>query len=144
MTRPLLSGLAATIVGTLGLVLAGLAPVLPSPWAVPVGVVGFLAAVLAGMSARPPSVVAGSPLLQGTALTLATGALTLLVQFYSAVPAGWPQSLALGVAALLCWLTGQALPQLGSAPLPGSSSPPAKADKVTSLDEATRILGEGQ
>lgn len=142
MTRPLLSGIAATIVGALGIALAAASPFFPDPWSVFVGIVGFIAAALAGLAARPPSVVASSPILQGAAFSLASGALTLLVQFYSVVPAGWPQSVAVGVAALLCRLTGQALPQLGSAPLqePKSDAPAS----VSNLEEARRVLGGGR
>lgn len=121
-TKPLLSGLAATIVGTIGTLVVTLSVALPAPWAFTAGLAGFVACVLAGLSARPPAVTEGSPILQGAALTIATTVAGLLVQFWSLVPAGWPQSLALAAAALISWLTGHALPMLGSTPQLSSSA----------------------
>lgn len=112
--RPLLSGTAALIVGTLGTVAAGASILVPAPWGTLVAILGFLAAAIAGYSVAPPKVVEGKPLLQGVALTVAMSAEALLHQFFALVPAGWPQSIALSVAALLAWLTGHALPQLGA------------------------------
>ena len=120
-TKPLLSGLAATIVGTIGTVLAFTAAALPAPWSFGVGLVGFVAALLAGMSAKPPAVTEGSPKLQGAALTIATMVAGALVQFWALIPTGWPQSMALAAAALLSWLTGHVLPMLGS----GATAQPA-------------------
>lgn len=141
-SKPLLSGLAATIVGTLGTLAAAASPVVPAPWGALVGIVGFLAAALAGLSVAAPKVTEGRPLLQGVALTIATGALSLLVQFYSVIPAGWPQSVALGVAALLAWLTGRALPALGTPAAP--PSPAQVPATVSDLEEARRVLGGGR
>lgn len=135
-TKPLLSGLAATIVGTIGTLLAAASPVLPAPWATVAGIVGFLMAALAGLSVAAPKVTEGKPVLQGVALTIATGALSMLVQFYAAIPVGWPQSIALGLAALLAWLTGAALPALGTPATPAIPSRP-----VTNLDDAAKLLG---
>jgi hypothetical protein len=117
-TRPLLSGVAATIVGTIGLALAAISIAIPQPWGFFVGLVGFLAAALAGMASRPPEVVEGSPKLQGTALAIATTLGGLLVQYWPMIPVGWPQSVAMVVAAVVSWLTGRALPQLGSTSIP--------------------------
>lgn len=113
-TKPLLSGTAAAIVGTIGTIAAGASILVPAPWGTLVAVLGFLAAAIAGLSAPAPKVTEGRPVLQGTALAVATTVLTLLVQFYAMVPPGWPQSIALSVAALLAWLTGKALPALGA------------------------------
>jgi hypothetical protein len=114
--KPLLSGLAATIVGTIGLALAAISVSLPPPWGFVAGLAGFLCATLAGLSARPPAAVEGKPVLQGAALAIVTTLGGLLVQFWALVPAGWPQSFALAAAALISWLTGHALPMLGSSP----------------------------
>jgi hypothetical protein len=109
-----LSGKAALIVGAIGGLIAAVSPFLPAPWSMPVTIVGFLAASLAGLGAAAPKVAEGKPVLQGGLLTVATTALTLEVQFFGAIPQGWPQSIALGLGALLAWLTGHALPHLGS------------------------------
>lgn len=109
-----LSGKAAFIVGTVGGLLAAVSPFIPAPWGMPATILGFLAASLAGLAANPPHVTEGKPLLQGGLLTAATAVMTMLVQFFPAIPAGWPQSIALGLAAFLAWATGRALPHLGS------------------------------
>ncbi len=114
--KPLLSGTAALIVGLIGIIAAAVSPIIPAPWGALVGILGFLAAVLAGNAAVPPTVTAGKPILQGALLALAGSLEAVLHQFYALIPAGWPQSLAMGLAALLAWLTGKALPALGSPP----------------------------
>jgi hypothetical protein len=138
-TKPLLSGLAATILGTVGTLAAAVSPVVPAPWGALVGIVGFLLAALAGLTVAAPKVTEGRPVLQGVALTVATGALSVLVQFYPVVPAGWPQSVALGVGALLAWLTGHALPALGATS--PTVAPPRAVEPVADLEEARRLLG---
>lgn len=120
--KPLLSGTAASIVGALGVALAAASPFLPAPWGAVTGTVGFLAAALAGLSAKAPSITEGKPVLQGGALTVATGAFGLLLQAYPGLPPGWPQSVALAAAAVLAILTGKALPALGT-PHPEAPSP---------------------
>lgn len=138
-SKPLLSGLAATIVGTVGTLLAATAVVLPSPWGFVVGLVGFLACALAGMSARPPAVTEGSPVIQGAALAIATTVGGLLVQFWPVIPVGWPQSIALAAAALISWLTGHALPMLGATPaLALPPSVPFVADSRSAAEILTR------
>jgi hypothetical protein len=117
-TKPLFSGTVATIVGTIGILILGASAMIPAPWGFLVGLVGFLMAGLAGMSAKPPAFVEGKPVLQGVALTIATSVAGLLVQFWSLVPQGWPQSIALALAGILSWLTGHALPQLGGTSIP--------------------------
>lgn len=109
-----ITGTAALVVGTIGGIIAAASPFVPAPWSLPVAVLGFLAASLAGISAATPKVAEGKPVLQGSALAVVTTVLTLLVQFFPMIPAGWPQSIALGAGALLAWLTGHALPPLGS------------------------------
>lgn len=109
-----LSGKAALIVGTIGGLIAAASPFIPAPWSMPVAILGFLAASLAGLGAAAPKVAEGKPVLQGGLLSAATVAMTLLVQFFAMIPQGWPQSVALGLAAILAWLTGHALPHLGS------------------------------
>ena len=112
-TTPL-SPQVALIVGTIGGLIAAASPFIPAPWSMPVAIVGFLAASLAGLAAAAPKVAEGKPVVQGALLSVATAAMTMLVQFFSVIPQGWPQSIALGLAAVLAWLTGHALPPLGS------------------------------
>lgn len=109
-----LSGPASIIVGTIGGIALASAAFIPAPWNGIVGWVGFIAAILAGMAAHPPEPFVGKPVLQGVALTVASTAMGLLSQFYLVIPAGWPQSVALGVAGILAWLTGKSLPALGA------------------------------
>jgi hypothetical protein len=105
----------AAVLGTLGTALAAAAPALPwADAAFPVALAGFLAASVGGLAAAPPAFTEGRPLVQGTALTVATVALAVLQQLYPQVPAGWPQSVALAGGALLAWATGTALPHLGA------------------------------
>lgn len=145
-SKPFLSGLAATIVGTIGLLLVAMSPSLPATWAFVAGLVGFIACVLAGFSARPPAFVEGSPKLQGAALSIAIAVGGFLVQFWPMIPAGWPQSLAAGLAALLGWLTGKAIPQAGSTAQPALPSaqyvpfvaPPAVTGAATAADAINR------
>lgn len=146
-TKPLLSGTAAAIVGTIGTLAAGASIVVPAPWGTLVAVLGFLAAAIAGLSAPAPKITEGRPVLQGAALTIATTVLTLLVQFYAMVPPGWPQSIALSVAALLAWLTGKAMPALGApsqAQLAAASAAgEAAAGAVDTKAEAASTLEKG-
>ena len=111
--KPLLTGLAANIVGALGVAIVAAAAVLPAPWSSVAGVVGFLCASLAGLSSPPPNFAEGKPVLQGTLLTVVGTALALLVQFYAVIPAPF-QPIALAVAAALALVTGKAMPALGS------------------------------
>jgi hypothetical protein len=139
-TKPLLSGLAATIVGTIGLLAVTAAPTLPDPWSFFVGLGGFVMCVLAGFSARPPAFVEGAAKLQGAALSIAIAVGGFLVQFWPMIPAGWPQSLAAGLGALLGWLTGKAIPMAGSTPqLPqGALHVPFVSDSRSAADILTR------
>lgn len=146
-SKPILSGTAATIVGAIGTLLAVSVAFIPAPYNVPVGIVGFIAALLAGVAAKPPAVVEGKPVLQGTALTVAMGAAGMLEQFYTAIPPGWPQGLALGAMAALAWLTGKALPKLGS-PSPetlakADAAGDAAAAKVTDTASAADVMRKG-
>lgn len=127
-SKPLLSGTAALVVGTIGGVAAAASAFIPAPWGTLVMVLGFVACVVAGVAAPLPKFAAGKPLLQGGALTVALGAAGLVEQFYTALPAGWPQSLALGAGALLAWLTGRAAPG------------PQVAGEVKTLEQAAEVL----
>lgn len=109
-----LSGRAALIVGTIGGLIAAASPFIPAPWSMPGAILGFLAASLAGLGAAAPKVAEGKPVLQGGVLSAATVAMTVLVQFFPLIPQGWPQSITLGLGTLLAWLTGHAMPALGS------------------------------
>lgn len=139
-SRPLLSGLAATIVGTVGLLAVTAAPTLPDPWVFFVGLGGFVMCVLAGFSARPPAFVEGNARLQGILLTLAGLAAGVLERFWALIPVGWPQSLAMALAALLGWLTGKAIPMAGSTPQlsPSTLHVPFVADSRSAAEILTR------
>ena len=132
-SKPLLSGPAALVVGTVGGLAAAASPAIPSPWGTLVMILGFVACVVAGVAAPLPKFAAGRPLLQGTALTVAVGASGLVEQFHATLPAGWPQSLALGLVALLAWLTGRAAP-----------GPQVAAPKpVETLEQAAEVFRKG-
>lgn len=105
-----LSGRVALIVGSIGGLAVLASPFIPSPWSFVVGLVGFIACALAGFSVKPPAVVEGRPVLQGGALAAAITAMEVIPKFWEMVPHGWPQSVALGVASLLAFLTGRVLP----------------------------------
>lgn len=147
-SKPLLTGLAANIVGALGVAVVAAAAVLPAPWSSVAGVVGFLAASLAGLASKPPEFAEGKPVLQGTVLSVVGTALALLVQFYAVIPAPF-QPIALAVAAALALLTGKAMPALGSpsheklveAQTTGAvaAAQAATAAKVDKLDALTGI-----
>jgi hypothetical protein len=120
-------------------------PMVPPPWNVAVAWAGFLAAALAGLSVHPPESMAGKPIIQGTALSVASGALTALSQLYGLVPAGWPQSVALSVAGVLAWLSGSALPALGST-VAAKQAEAAGADAagaVASKQAALNVMQDG-
>jgi len=123
-TKPLFSGVVATILGTLGTLISGASVMVPAPWTAPVAIAGFLIAALAGLGAKPPAFTEGKPILQGVALTVVTTLGTLLATFWTVIPAGWPQSIALAIAGLVAWLTGKAMPGLG-ATLPNVEPKPA-------------------
>lgn len=144
-TKPLLSGTVATILGTIGTLAAGASALVPAPWGVLVAIAGFLLAGLAGLAVAPPTVTEGKPVLQGGVLAVATTLLTLLTQFYALVPVGWPQSIALTVAALLAWLTGKALPKLGSPSQVAVAvqAGDAAADAIVTKADAVRELEKG-
>jgi hypothetical protein len=113
-----LSGKASIIIGTISGLAMAAAAFVPAPWNTLVGLIGFVGCVLAGVAVRPPAVVAGKPILQGTALAIGTTVLGLATQVYPLIPVGWPQGLALGVMGILGWLTGvaQPTPLKGAAP----------------------------
>lgn len=139
-TKPtgVLSGKPALIIGAIGVVLTTAAPFIPAPWGMWGGLVGFTAAALAGMSVAPPKVMAGKPVLQGSALVAALTGAGLLNEFWSMIPPGWPQSVALAAAGALTLLTGKALPQLG-----GAEPPPAPAPVETVKGAADVFNGKG-
>lgn len=141
-SKPLLSGKAALIVGTIGGLALTAAAFIPAPYAVPVGLAGFIACVLSGLAAKPPAVVEGKPILQGGALSTATAVLGMLTQFFDAIPHGWPQGLALGAAGLLAWLTGRALPPLASSQ-GGAAGALPEASGVATLEDAAKVLEKG-
>ena len=136
MTSPL-PATAAAICAALGLALAAASPLLPAPWSIPVGLLGLLLAGLGGAAVKPPTMTDGKPLLQGGALALATGALGLLSQLYGAIPAGWPQSIALVGAGAVAWLSGKALPPLG-APSHEALEAAKTAGATAALDVASK------
>lgn len=145
-TKPLLSGRAAAIVASVGGLLAMSAAFIPAPWGTLAAIVGFLLSGLAGLAGAAPRVTEGKPILQGGALVAGTTLLGVLVEFFGALPHGWPQGIALSVAALLAWLTGKALPPLG-APSPATvqalQDGAAAAAVIDSKAEAIRSLERG-
>ena len=140
--KPILSGTAAAIVGTIGGLALAASAFVPAPWGTLVGLVGFIACVVAGVAASPPKVVEGKPILQGGALTAALALGETLHQFYGSLPAGWPQGLALGGAGLLAWLTGRALPPLTSSQ-GGAAGVLPEASGVATLEDAAAVLAKG-
>lgn len=139
--KPILSGTAALIVGTLGGLALAASVAVPAPWGTLVGLLGFIACVVAGVAAPTPRIVEGKPILQGGALTAAIGLGEVLHQFYGSLPTGWPQGLALGGAGLLAWLTGRALPPLSASQ--GGAAGPSPVGSVETLDDAAKVLSKG-
>jgi len=140
--KPILSGTAALIVGTIGGVALAASAFVPAPWGTLVALVGFIACVVAGVAAPPPKVVEGKPILQGGALTVALGIGEVLHQFIPTLPQGWPQGLALGGAGLLAWLTGRALPPLTSSQ-GGAAGALPEVSGVATLEDAAKVLAKG-
>lgn len=143
-----LTGKASFIVGTVAGLLLTASAFVPSPWGLVVGWIGFIGCVLAGLVVKPPQAIAGRPLIQGGALTVVTGALGVLVQFYPLIPAGWPQGLAFGVAGILSWLAGVSLPALGHAPTAEQQAQALDAGAVASAavdtkEKALDVLSNG-
>jgi hypothetical protein len=143
-SKPLLSGPAALIVGTIGGLAAAASAFVPAPWGALVMVLGFVACVVAGVASPMPKFAAGKPVLQGTALVGALAVSGLVEQLYTVLPAGWPQGLALGVSGLLAFLTGKAAP--GPA-VPAGPSPvelgSTAGGAVVTLSDAAETFRKG-
>lgn len=131
-----LSGKASFIVGTVSGLLLVAAAFIPSPWNTLAGLVGFVGCVLAGVAVKPPAVVAGKPMLQGSALAIATAVMGLATQFYPLLPQGWPQGLALGVLGILAWFTGITQPT----PLKGAPNPQLEMPLDTPINTKAKAL----
>lgn len=141
-SKPLLSGTAALVVGTIGGLAATASVFVPAPWGSLVMVLGFVACVVAGVASPMPKFAAGKPLLQGSALVGALAVSGLVEQLYTVLPAGWPQGLALGVAGLLAFLTGKAAPgPVSGGPTPIEAGVAAGAD-VKSVGDAVKVFAE--
>lgn len=141
-SKPLLSGTAALVVGTIGGLAATASAFVPAPWSALVMVLGFVACVVAGVASPMPRFAAGKPMLQGAALAGALGVSGLVEQLYTSLPAGWPQGLALGVAGLLAFLTGKAAPgPVTAGPTPLEVGAAAGAE-VKSVGDAVRVFAE--
>ena len=141
-SKPLLSGTAAIVVGTIGGLAATASVFVPAPWGSLVMVLGFVACVVAGVASPMPKFAAGKPLLQGSALVGALAVSGLVEQLYTVLPAGWPQGLALGVAGLLAFLTGKAAPgPVSGGPTPVEAGVAAGAD-VKSVGDAVKVCAE--
>lgn len=112
-TKPLLTGTAGLIVGTVGMALAALSALLPQPWVYVAGIVAMLLCGLAGVASPTPTWAEGKPVLQGSLATAASALLGLLVTFAPSLP---PQFLpiAAAVGGLLAFLIGKPMPALGS------------------------------
>jgi hypothetical protein len=142
-SKPLLSGTAALVVGTIGGLAATASAFVPAPWGALVMVLGFVACVVAGVASPMPKFAAGKPVLQGTALVGALAVSGLVEQLYTSLPAGWPQGLALGVAGLLAFLTGKAAPgPMTAGPSPVEVGAAAGAEVKTSGD-AVEVFRKG-
>lgn len=143
-SKPLLSGTAAIVVGTLGGLAATASVFIPAPWGSLVMVLGFVACVVAGVASPMPKFAAGKPLLQGSALVGALAVSGLVEQLYTVLPAGWPQGLALGVAGLLAFLTGKAAP--GPVTAPAGPTPAQVGElagaQVASVGDAVKVFAE--
>ena len=132
----------AAVIAAVGAALAAVSPALPAVLQTPAAILGMLLAGLGGSAVKPPYLTDGKPVLQGLTLTIATGILGALTQFWFMIPAGWPQSVALSAAALLAFLTGKAMPALGSvskeqldaAAKAGEVAAGAVANKAAALD----------
>lgn len=111
--KPILSGLALKIVAVVGAGVAAAATQLPDPWKTPVAIAGCILSALSGLAAPSPEVTAGKPILQGTLATSAATVAAVIQNYMTTLPPTW-QALAGGILALLAYLTGSALPQLGS------------------------------
>jgi hypothetical protein len=131
MQSSLFSGRVAVVLGTIGSLLLASAVVIPAPFSIPAGLVGFILASLAGLGARPPNIVAGNAVLQGGAFAVATVVLTACVQLYPALTVQWQQSAMLFAVGLLCWLTGKALPNLTPAVQPAAIDAAAGTSVLT-------------
>lgn len=145
-TKAPLSGTASVIVGTVGGLLIAASPMIPAPWGALAGLVGFIAAGLAGASAAAPKLTDGKPMVQGTVLTVITSLLGLFHQFYPLIPAGWIQSVALGVAGIFAWLAGKSIAPLGT-PSASKLAEVKKAGEeaagnVVSLEDAAKELSK--
>lgn len=126
----------SSVIGVLGSLVLAAAAIVPQPFGVAVGLVGFLLSSIAGLSVPAPSISAGKPILQGAALAVATGLFGLVSQLYQQVPVGIWQSVTLFGIGVLAWLTGSALPALGAVtPPPGEpiAAPPLSREKAIEL-----------
>lgn len=110
--KALLTGQAALVVGGIATLAGVVSPAIPMPWGAVVGLVAFVAALLAGVSAPVPKFAAGKPLVQGALLTGAVTTLGVVEQVLPSLPAGVPQSAAMGAATLFALLAGRASPTL--------------------------------
>ncbi len=142
-SKPLLSGTAALVVGTLGGLAATVSAFVPSPWGSLVMVLGFVACIVAGVASPMPRFAAGKPMLQGSALVGALAVSGIVEQLYTSLPPGWPQGLALGVAGLLAFLTGKAAPgpAVPAGPSPAQVGELAGAE-VKSVGDAVKVFAE--
>lgn len=143
-SKPLLSGPAALVVGTVGGLAATASAFVPAPWGALVMVLGFVACVVAGVASPMPRFAAGKPVLQGAALAGALVVSGLVEQLYTVLPAGWPQGLALGVAGLLAFLTGKAAPgpAVSAGPSPVEVGASAGVE-VKSAGDAVEVFRKG-
>ena len=111
--KALLSGTASLIVGAIGMAALAAAGFVPAPWNVVVGLVGLLGAGLAGLAAPPFKFAASAPKVQGSVFAVAGMLGGVIEQTWAMIPPTF-QPIALTVAGLLAWLTGRAMPALGT------------------------------
>jgi hypothetical protein len=108
--QPLVSGVLAAVAGVVAVALPLAAPFLPPPFSGLAVVLAFVAAFLAGVPVKPPALVASKPVV-GQALVPALGGLVPVLAQVSQSLTGTAQAVVYGVALLVAWLAGVAMPQ---------------------------------
>lgn len=100
---PLAAGAAAVlgVVSSLGIFVG--------PWAAVPGLLAFVAAALAGIGAKPPSLAGGSPLIPLT-LVPVFGSSAVVLATLAEQLSGVPKTVTYFAALVAAWLSGKALP----------------------------------
>jgi hypothetical protein len=101
----------ATILGVIATAGLAVAQFVPPPWGTLVSIVAFVLGGIAGMALKPPTFLAGKPVLQGSAVAVLASGVPLAASAASSTT-GWLQLVASAVALVLAFLTGTAAPSL--------------------------------